>query len=439
MGRNARPYRTLTAALLTAPLTVSLAGLGPVAYADVVDQPAVGTVLAVEPQTVLVQRVERRVVMRLVDGSARVSPKGTDLFRISALGSFDVPEAALRAYENAAARTASTDPACQIPWTLLAGIGRVESDHGRYGGSQLGEDGVSRPRIIGLPLNGVGPVAAIPDTDNGRLDGDKVWDRAVGPMQFIPSTWRWAGRDGDGDGVADPNDLDDAALAAAGYLCPAYGSILPESAMRAAIFRYNQSDYYVDLVMAFEEGYRTGVFVIPSPPVEEEPEEATPDEPGPGKGKGQGAAPATSAAPAPGPGGQPGGKDDQGKTGPGKGGPATGQPGKGDQDKGGSTTPPAPTPSTPPAPKLVAMSGALAACGAGWCLGGSTLDLGPAAQLQAPAPADLDGDGAVESTADELAGLAGTSVQMLVGAGTDPAVVYEIAGKPYRNADGSFR
>ena len=115
-----------------------------------------------------------------------------------------------------------------MPWTLLAGIGRVESDHGRYGGSELGTDGLPRPAIVGIALNGVGPVAAIADTDNGRWDGDKVWDRAVGPMQFIPSTWQYAGRDGDGDGVENPNDLDDAALAAADYLCPSSGSVLPD-------------------------------------------------------------------------------------------------------------------------------------------------------------------------------------------------------------------
>ena len=44
--------------------------------------------------------------------------------------------------------------------------------------------------ILGPVLNGVGDVAAIPDTDGGRWDGDTTWDRAVGPMQFIPSSWR---------------------------------------------------------------------------------------------------------------------------------------------------------------------------------------------------------------------------------------------------------
>src|SRR5680860_1432277 len=173
-------------------------------------------------------------------GSVGVSsPKGTREWSASALSDHGMPVVAERAYRNAARRMAGTDPACQLPWTLLAGIGRVESDHGRYGGSTLGRDGVSHPLIIGVQLNGAGPVAAIPDSDNGKLDKDKVWDRAVGPMQFIPTTWATAGRDGDGDGVASPNDIDDATLAAAGYLCSGSGSVLSEAGMAAALLRYN--------------------------------------------------------------------------------------------------------------------------------------------------------------------------------------------------------
>src|SRR4051794_23448998 len=86
-------------------------------------------------------------------------------------------------------------------------------------------------------------------------------------MQFIPSTWRTAGRDGDGDGVRSPNDIDDAALAAAAYLCHGGRDLAGTANQRAAVFSYNASDYYVDLVSAFAHGYATGVFVIPSPPV----------------------------------------------------------------------------------------------------------------------------------------------------------------------------
>ena len=216
-------------------------------------------------QITLVQRVAPQVTLEAV-GDERISDKGVDLAAISAIESYDVPAAAMRAYRNAADEMASTMPGCQLPWTLLAGIGRVESDHGRYGGSVLGEDGLPRPAIRGVALNGVGPVAAIADSDDGEWDGDAVWDRAVGPMQFIPTTWAGSGRDGDGDGEQNPNDIDDAALAAAYYLCPSSGSLLDDATLSAAIYSYNHSDYYVALVKAFMVGYETGVFDIPSPP-----------------------------------------------------------------------------------------------------------------------------------------------------------------------------
>lgn len=211
------------------------------------------------------------VPVRLVakaEAQQQLSPKGTQLWRISSTSGHDLPVAARRAYEKAAGTMKRIRPGCGIRWWLLAGIGRVESDHGRYGGSRLGNDGVSRPQIRGIALNGVGPVAAIHDSDNGRLDGDRVWDRAVGPMQFIPTTWAGFASDGDADGVATPNDIDDAALGAAKYLCGS-ASLRSESGMRSAVYRYNHSDYYVDLVMAFARGYETGVFNLPEPPVVE--------------------------------------------------------------------------------------------------------------------------------------------------------------------------
>ena len=362
------------------------------------------------------------------DRDQRVTPTGTKLFKISTEGGYDLPDAARRAYDNAVRRVERTHPGCELPWGLLAGIGRVESDHGRYGGSELGVNGVSRPLIIGIPLNGVGPVAAIRDTDNGRLDGDKVWDRAVGPMQFIPSTWAVSGVDGDGDGVADPNDLDDAALAAAGYLCDG-GALTDVSAMRRAVFTYNHSDYYVDLVLAFATGYHTGVFDIPSPPVEPEPEVVTvaqgtkpsksPKSPKSPKTPEPPKTPAVTASST---------KDPKDPKGP--------------KDPGGPVKTPAPTPAptpTPaPEPVLVLKSGTgdWTACGAGWCLSGFALDLGPATQLARRAASDLAGDGTIEINRAGLDGLVGSTVTIQVERGT--AIVYTINGNGYRNADGSF-
>jgi hypothetical protein len=381
----------------------------------------------VEPQTTLVWKADKHRKIR-VDG-----PRGSRVWTASALASHDLPQAALAAYTHAASVMASADPSCQLPWTLLAGIGRVESDHGRYGGSVLASDGVSRPEIIGVPLNGHGPVAAIHDTDNGKLDGDKVWDRAVGPMQFIPSTWAWAGRDGDGDGKKNPHDIDDTALAAAAYLCSGSGSVLDDATAKAAIFRYNPSDYYVALVQAFERGYRTGIFVIPSPPApaaEEQPRDhkkkhkAHKDRDRTADARPKKAdvkKPAVKEQPAASPKPKP-------------------KPSPKPSPTPTPTPKPSPTPTpSPSAPALEGLTGTLSACGdGGWCVGDRKLDLGPDTHLAAGAAHDYDGDGNTESNAAELDGLAGTALTLQVGSGSAPAVVYVVKGLDYRFADGTL-
>ncbi len=193
------------------------------------------------------------------------TPKGSRVVKALDLGDSDIPLTALLAYQRAADILAEVRPTCELPWTLLAAIGRVESNHGRYAGATLNTDGVSTPQVVGVALNGDGPVAKIPDTDGGRLDQDPTWDRAVGPMQFIPSTWEMVGVDGDGDGVRSIHDIDDAALAAGVYLCAGSDNLREDAAMEAALFRYNDSDSYVALVMAYEEAYRTGDFSIETP------------------------------------------------------------------------------------------------------------------------------------------------------------------------------
>jgi membrane-bound lytic murein transglycosylase B len=350
------------------------------------------------------------------------SPKGTVTWSASSLTDNGLPSAARAAYVRAARTMAGIDPACQLPWTLLAGVGRVESDHGRYGGSVLGQNGVSHPLIIGVALNGAGPVAAIRDTDGGRLDQDKVWDRAVGPMQFIPSTWANAARDGDRDGRTSPNDIDDAALAAAAYLCSGSGSVLGDSAMSAAIFRYNPSDEYVALVMAMERGYRTGVFIMP-PVVDESADRPKhKDNKGPRHGhkKDEKADGRTGPKSAPtGSGNSPGGKPSGGpKPSPN---PPSSPAGGGGGGKGGTKQPtPSPSPSPEPPKKTESKSGTLTACPAGWCLSGWTLDLGGDAMVSQPANSDYDLDGTVETRQLELEGLAakGEPVTVVVKVGT---------------------
>jgi hypothetical protein len=181
-----------------------------------------------------------------------------------AVAAAGIPQRALDAYQRAARLVAAADPGCGIDWPLIAAIGKVESDHGRYAGNGLDESGTVRPGIYGLPLNGSNNTAVIRDTDGGSLDRDTEWDRAVGPMQFIPGTWRSVGVDADGDGAANPQNLSDAATATGVYLCSGPGDLRNAGDLRSAILRYNQSDAYVAQVVAIAEGYRRGVSVLPS-------------------------------------------------------------------------------------------------------------------------------------------------------------------------------
>ena len=187
---------------------------------------------------------------------------------VPAGGGATIPALTLRAYREAAAWAAGFDADCRLPWTVLAGIGRIESNHGLFGGpaTRFSPGGAVSPRITGPPLDGDG-VASIPDSDGGRWDGDTTWDRAVGPMQFIPTTWRTLGRDGNGDGVADPNNLFDAAVSAAGYLCLSGGGSLADPArLRQAVYGYNHSWPYVDAVLGWARLYAGGVTTGPAVP-----------------------------------------------------------------------------------------------------------------------------------------------------------------------------
>jgi hypothetical protein len=183
---------------------------------------------------------------------------GTASTQLAASG---IPSRAVQAYQRAAVAAA-----CGVPWTLVAAIGRVESDHGQFGGATLLSDGRSDPPIVGIPLDGRPGVAEIKDTDGGKWDGDRTYDRAVGPMQFIPSSWATFGVDGDGDGKIDPFDIDDAAASAAKYLCRAGGGDLSNEAnQRNAVYSYNRSTTYVDTVMALAAVYAGGAPIDGSP------------------------------------------------------------------------------------------------------------------------------------------------------------------------------
>ena len=166
----------------------------------------------------------------------------------------EIPSRVVAAYAGADLRVRA-EGGCSVGWNTLAGIGRIESRHGTIFGGRIGDDGRATSDIIGIPLDGTNETLAIEDTDGGVLDGDTEWDRAVGPMQFIPETWgRW-GAAADGDGPGDPQNIDDAALAAARYLCSVGESGLDaEQDWIAAVRTYNNSrDYQFDVAAASQE------------------------------------------------------------------------------------------------------------------------------------------------------------------------------------------
>ncbi|MEV0521900.1 lytic transglycosylase domain-containing protein [Streptomyces sp. NPDC050439] len=171
-----------------------------------------------------------------------------------------IPATVLTAYRNAEDALADTDPGCHLPWQLLAAIGKVESGQAR--GGRVDADGTTLTPILGPVLNGSG-FARISDTDGGRYDGDTTYDRAVGPMQFIPSTWARWGADGNDDGRADPNNIHDAALAAARYLCAGSRNLTRKADLDRAILSYNHSSVYLRKVLSWLDFYRRGTHEIP--------------------------------------------------------------------------------------------------------------------------------------------------------------------------------
>ncbi|MGC5035701.1 lytic transglycosylase domain-containing protein [Streptomyces sp. DT190] len=238
-----------------------------------------------------------------------------------------IPATVLDAYKKAEASLRESKPGCNLPWQLLAAIGRVESGQAR--GGRVDAEGTTIGKILGPQLDGNG-FALIKDTDNGAYDGNSAYDQAVGPMQFIPSTWAWAGRDGNADGKKDPNNIYDAALAAGHYLCRNGWDLSDQDDLDRAILSYNNSREYLNLVMRWLEYYRKGTHEVP---------DGTGTLPGNRSDGGSGASSDPSTPSSPSAPGTPG----QGASKP--------KPGPKPTKPGGGTPSPKP-PSTPPGPSI---------------------------------------------------------------------------------------
>ncbi|MEU6686436.1 lytic murein transglycosylase [Streptomyces sp. NPDC046832] len=171
-----------------------------------------------------------------------------------------LPASVFTAYRRAEDRLAHEAPGCRLRWQLLAAIGQVESGQAR--GGRVTSDGTTVAPILGPRLDGVA-FALIRDTDGGVHDGDTAYDRAVGPMQFIPSTWARWGADGNGDGRTDPNNVFDAALAAGRYLCAGGRDLSVPAELDRAILGYNHSAAYLRTVRAWYAYFTEGHRVVP--------------------------------------------------------------------------------------------------------------------------------------------------------------------------------
>ncbi|AXX27906.1 NLP/P60-family secreted protein [Actinosynnema pretiosum subsp. pretiosum] len=212
---------------------------------------------------------------------------GADPAPPATTGAKGIPVNVLEAYREAERSLAGS---CNLRWYHLAGIGKVESGHAR--GGRADPAGETAPQILGPVLDG-GEFAAIRDTDGGRHDGDRTWDRAVGPMQFIPSTWQRYAADGNGDGASSPHNIHDSAVAAGKYLCSGGMDLAKQSDLDAAVFRYNHSRTYVVAVETWMRAYSDGAVEVPALPPGADEDEGGSDG---GKPEGAGASGESSSA-----------------------------------------------------------------------------------------------------------------------------------------------
>ena len=174
-----------------------------------------------------------------------------------------IPERVLAAYRQAEAGAAAEFPNCHAQWWVLAGMGKVASDHAA--GTTLDATGTTEAQIRGPRLDGrtLGTQLVL-DTDKGELDGDAQYDRAMGPFQFLPGTWYLDARDGNEDGLANPDNIDDAALGASAVLCGGGADLTTPDGLARGLYRYTADPAVVSAILAWGNHYQSNV-VPPKP------------------------------------------------------------------------------------------------------------------------------------------------------------------------------
>jgi membrane-bound lytic murein transglycosylase B len=178
---------------------------------------------------------------------------------LDSLKATGIPRRVLAAYIYAAATEDRLSPTCGLSWQVLAGIGFIESGHAHSGGSKNPNwSGIADPPIYGPLLDGQNGIALITDSDQGALDGNATYDRAVGPMQFLPSTWREYEVGASGHSAPNPQNIDDATLSAARYLCATGPDLRTPDGLIAAVYSYNHSFDYVTAVLSVAIRYAGG-------------------------------------------------------------------------------------------------------------------------------------------------------------------------------------
>jgi membrane-bound lytic murein transglycosylase B len=210
------------------------------------------------PTVISIQRVPTSFHVAAATSSAPPPPTV-----VNTPGALGIPIMALSAYRNAEQKMSGAQPACGVSWNLLAGIGRIESGHA--GGGAVDARGTATNPIYGPALDGTLPGnEVIVQRDQGNR---VTYARAMGPMQFLPGTWARYAVDGDGDGIPDPQNLFDATLAAARYLCSGGLNLRDPQQVMAAILRYNNSMSYAQNVLGWAAAYATGVVPVDLPPI----------------------------------------------------------------------------------------------------------------------------------------------------------------------------